>query len=46
MIRAQERFASVLDDEELETLMELMEKLIIDTNEASRARWNLNHPKK
>lgn len=46
MIRAQERLAGTLDDEELSNIMELMGKLILTNNEGSRARLKLSNEEK
>jgi len=41
MARAQRRFVGPLGDGEYDTLMTLMEKLVVENNEASRAPWKI-----
>ena len=41
MVEAQRRFVAPLGDEEYDTLMNLMEKLVVENNEASRAHVQL-----
>lgn len=42
MAEAQRRFVSPLSDDEYAQLMHLMEKLIVENNEASRAPWRID----
>ncbi len=42
MVEAQRRFVGPLSDEEYDQLMFLMEKLVIENNEESRAPWRIS----
>lgn len=42
MVEAQRRFVKPLSDDEYSQLMHLMEKLVVENNEASRAPWRID----
>lgn len=42
MVEAQRRFVNPLSDDEYSQLMHLMEKLVVENNEASRAPWRID----
>lgn len=42
MVRVQQKFVKPLNDEEYEHLMELMERLVLENNAASRAPWSID----
>jgi MarR family transcriptional regulator, lower aerobic nicotinate degradation pathway regulator len=42
MVSAQKNFTRILTDKEYSQLMQLMSKIILDNNDASRSTWKLN----